>query len=331
MPKMFVRGEIKVETKFVPTDDLKLDPNNVRFSHLDRLLGDAEIEERIWEEQDTRDLMRSIRAGGGLMERPIVSSAYVVKEGNRRVVCLKRLKSLAHEGKVPEWPEDQFDKVECDFLPDDVSPIDIDIYLAHVHVKGKKHWRRLNQAKHINELYYRLDQSYDKITEYLGMGKSTVQVLNWAYDATADYLKKYGEKAEVTDFVFFDQLYKRKELRDWLDSDSGNLPKFGEWVAAGRIKDPSRELKWLPEVLKNEAALAALESKDFEKAKEVLQRGNPAMVSPTFKTIQKAIDTIRRMPRDEYLALREDGARLNMLKKLHQELDEVIKESESQD
>lgn len=328
MPRMFVRGEIKVEIREVPTDDLKLDPNNVRFKHLEQLLTDAEIEERIWEEQDTRDLMKNIRVGGGLMEQPVVSPDYIVKEGNRRVVCLRRLKNLAHEGKVPEWPEEQFDKLECDFLPDDVSSIDIDIYLAHVHVKGKKAWRRLNQAKHIHELYENLGESYDKITEYLSMGKRTVQVLNWAYSATSQHLQKYGEKAKVTDFVFFDQLYKRKELRDWLDSDSGNLPKFGEWVSAGKIKDPSRELKWLPQVLKNKAALEALETKDLETAKEVLQRGNPALASQTFKTIQKAIDVIRLMPREEYLALREDGARLNMLKKLHQELDEVIKESE---
>ena len=82
-------------------------------------------------------------------------------------------------------------------------------------------------------------------------------------------------------------------------------------------------------MLKNKAALEALESKDLEAAKEVLQHGNPALASQTFKTIQKAINAIRLMPREEYLALREDGARLDMLKKLHQELDDVIKESES--
>ena len=329
MPEMFVRGGLNPEPQKVPTDDLKLDPNNVRFKHLEQLPTDIEIEGRIWDEDDTKELMKSIRATGGLLERPIVSSDYVVKEGNRRVVCLRKLKGLAHQGKVAEWPEDRFDEVECDFLPDDVSPIDVDIYLALAHVKGKKHWRRLNQAKHINELYENLGQSYDAITEYLGMGKRTIQILNWAYSATTEYLKKYGERANVTDFVFFDQLYKRKELREWLDKDSGNLEKFGEWVSAGKIKDPSRELKWLPQVLKNEAALEALESKDLEKAKEVLKRGNPALASQTFKTVQKAIDAIRFMPREEYLTLREDGARLNMLKKLHQELDEVIKESES--
>ena len=326
MPRMFVRGEIKVETRAVPTDDLKLDPNNVRFKHLEQILTDTEIEERIWEEQDTRDLMKSIRIAGGLMEQPVINSDYIVKEGNRRAVCLRKLKNLAHQGKVPEWPEDQFDKVDCECLPDDVSPIDIDIYLAHVHVKGKKAWRRLNQAKHIHELYDNLGQSYDTITESLGMGKRTIQVLNWAYSATAQYLKEYGEKAKVTDFVFFDQLYKRKELRVWLDSDSDNLSKFGEWVMAGKIKDPSRELKWLPEVLKNKAALEALESKDLERAKEVLQHGNPALASQTFKAIQKAIDAIRLMPLEEYRALSEDHARLDMLRKLRQEVDEVLKE-----
>ncbi len=329
MPRMFVRGEIKVEICTVPTEDLKLDPNNVRFKHLDRVLTAAEIEEIIWGEQDTRDLLKSIRVSGGLMEQPVVNSDNIVKEGNRRVVCLRRLKKLAHQGEVPEWPEDQFDKVECWCLPDDVSPIDVDIYLAHTHVKGKKPWRRLNQAKHIYELYENLGQSYDAITEYLGMGKRTIQVLNWAYSATAQYLKNHGDKAKVTDFVFFDQLYKRKELRNWLESDSGNLERFGEWVVAGKIKDPSRELKWLPEVLKKKAALEVLENKDLEAAKQILQRGNPAMASQTFKTIQKAIDAIRLMPREEYLGLRGDKARLDMLKKLHEELDEVIKESES--
>jgi hypothetical protein len=328
MPRMFIRGEIKVEIRIVPTDDLKLDPNNVRFKHIDRVLADAEIEEIIWEEQDTRDLLKSIRAAGGLMERPVVNSEFIVKEGNRRLVCIRRLKQLAHEGEIPELPENTFDNVECELLPNDVSPIDIDIYLAHMHVKGKKPWRRLNQAKHIYELYENLGQSYDAITEYLGMGKRTIQVLNWAYSATNQYLQKYTDRAKVTDFVFFDQLYKRKELRDWLDSDSNNIITFGEWVVNKKIKDPSRELKWLPAVLNNEAALEALDSDNLDKAKEVLERGQPALASQTFKTIQKAIDVIRSMPRDEYLALRKEKARLDMLKTLYQELDQVIKESE---
>jgi len=328
MPKMYVRGEIKVETRTVPVDVLKLDPNNVRFKHYEKILSDKEIEEEIWKEQDTRELMKSIRISGGLTERPVVSSDNVVREGNRRIVCIRKLSELAHQSKISEWPQDRFENVECEFLPNDVSPVNIDIYLALVHVKGKKPWRRLNQARHIHDLYENLGHSYDDICTYLSMGKRTVQVLNWAYSATSQYLQKYGKKADVTDFVFFDQLYKRKDLRAWVEADANNLSKFGEWVATDKIKDPSRELKWLPQVLKKKDALEALQSKGMEAAKQVLQRGNPALTSQTFNTLQKAINALQQMPLNEYRTLREDGTRLDILKKLRDELAQVIHDTE---
>jgi len=329
MVQKFSKGEMKVDIRRIPLGELKLDPQNVRFKHLEKILSDEEIEESIWSEQDTRDLMKSIRTAGGLYERPVISSDFIVKEGNRRIVCLRKLSKLSHEGKIPEKPLNIFDNVECEILPADAAPIEIDIYLALVHVKAKKPWRRLNQANKINDLYDDLGQSYDAICDRLGMGKRTIQVLNWAYSATLQYLQKYGDKADVRDFVYFDQLYKRRELREWIEADSKNLQKFGEWVASGKIEDPSRELKWLPSVLKNEEALEALEKDGLSKAKQVLQRRNPALASPTFSTLQKAIDVLNQMPRQEYLALREDGTRLDILKKLRDELEEVIHESES--
>jgi hypothetical protein len=310
MATMYVRGEIPLKPQTVPLEDLKLDPDNVRFKHLERRLTDAEMEELVWKEQDTRELMRGIRASGGLMEPPLVDNEGYIREGNRRVVCLRKLKALAHEGKVPEWPKEQFDKVDCALLPPNVSSTDIAIYLARVHVKGKKHWARLNQARHIYDLYNDLGQSYEAIREYLGMGKSTVQQMNRAYTATMNFLQRYPERAEVTDFVFFDHLYRRRPLREWvLKNEAANLAKFQEWVVNDKIKDPSRELKYLPLVLTNEPALEALEAYDMEKAKEVLEKGLPALTSPTFEALQRAIDALRLMPLEEYRMLRKIGAR----------------------
>lgn len=333
MPKIYVRepGGISVETRKVPVDSLKLDPENVRFKHLGRLLSDEEMEGMIWAESDTKDLMRSIRASGGLSELPIVSAGNVVKEGNRRVVCLRKLKEMAHDGKFPDLLEDTFDMVECDFLPAKVSPLDLDIYLARIHVAGKKPWDSLNQAKHIYDLYNSLGQSYDSIRDYLGFSKAKVIQKKNAYEAMLDYMKRFPEKTDVRQFVFFDQLFRRRDLREWVEKSPSNLQKYSEWIALGKLNDPSRQLKWLPQIISNPDAVEVLNEKGMDKAVEFLQKRVPALGSATFVAVQRALEAVKYMPLDEYRSLKQDVAKRALLSELSKEIQLILKDTSKKD
>ena len=99
------------EVLYIPLSKLKLDPNNVRFKHLDRVLSEQEIEEQIYGETDTRSLLREIRFSNGLSEPPYVQEIengdFKVLEGNRRTVCLRKiahcLLSFEHRLQQHHW------------------------------------------------------------------------------------------------------------------------------------------------------------------------------------------------------------------------------------
>src|SRR2546426_3831008 len=181
----------------LPLKKLKLDPNNVRFHHFANRLSDAQIEEEIWKESDTRDLFREILNSRGLSEPPIVDSSLVVMEGNRRLVCLRKLSERTHNGEYPQMPENTFDSVTCYVLPKDTSQKDIAILLGRLHVSGKKEWKALNQAAHIYELFNKHGASQADITNLMSMSKSTVGHMIKAFQLTTDY----GFYARVKDMV----------------------------------------------------------------------------------------------------------------------------------
>ena len=123
------------------------------------------------------ELYRGIKENGGVVEPlvvQVVAKKYIVREGNRRLACLKRLKKEAHTIGIEGQPRDRFDKVPCAILPGDVTREDLAVYLGHIHVVGKKDWPTYNKAW----LVYNMNGGemhlpYQEIAKHLGMSKAT--------------------------------------------------------------------------------------------------------------------------------------------------------------
>src|SRR5690242_3913577 len=115
-------------------EKLRLDPQNVRFKHLEKLMSDFQIEDYIWQESDTKDLFRAIVASGGLSEKPFITAEGVVKEGNRRLVCLRKAREAARGKKLDGVAPDAFDKVTVEVFEEGINPAQMDLWLARVHV-----------------------------------------------------------------------------------------------------------------------------------------------------------------------------------------------------
>src|SRR3989454_1891618 len=283
----------------LPLKKLKLDPNNVRFHHFANRLSDAQIEEEIWKESDTRDLFREILNSRGLSEPPIVDSSLVVMEGNRRLVCLRKLSERTHNGEYPQMPENTFDSVTCYVLPKDTSQKDIAILLGRLHVSGKKEWKALNQAAHIYELFNKHGASQADITNLMSMSKSTVGHMIKAFQLTTDYGKKYPEDtAWVYKFSYFYEMVKRKKtLGAWLEKDE-NKEKFMAWLAEDKIVR-GMDVRKLPEVIDNPTALVALEEGGFDAARKVLAKADPSIDNRFYAHVNGMIDRLNEVPRDE--------------------------------
>jgi hypothetical protein len=311
-----------------PLDDIKLDPLNVRFLHISKKLTDKEVEEIIWKEADTQELYKQILSAGGLFQEPVLNSRLVVIEGNRRVVCLRKLKQEANKGELPGIAKGQFDKVNCKVLPEGTSPQIIDIFLATIHVKGKKPWNAFNKAKHIFNLHELRGLSYDDLAKKLGMSKPTIIRAVEVYSATENYGKKYTDDQEwFRKFTYFDELYKRKDLGVFR-KDLKNLEKFENWVYHKKLDDV-REVRKLALLMQDNDAIKEFEKKGFDAAMNILGSKDPSINSSEFKKIKEVIAVIRNLPRKELSVTVNDTSRLGLLGSLKKEVDSLLKDIRS--
>lgn len=312
----------------VDLDKIKLDSYNVRFIHLSERPSEKRVEEILWSEQDTLDLYKQILSAGGVYEDPVLNSEFTVIEGNRRVTCLRRLKQEANEGKLPGISKNHFDKVKCKILPKDTSQQVMDIFLATIHVKGKKPWNAFNKAKHIFNLYNQGGFSYDDLYKKLGMGKATVIRAVEVYGATQRYGNKYKiDKEWFRKFTYFDELYKRKDLKEFRGNPK-NIDKFENWVFHKKLDDV-REVRQLSKIFNDEEAMSEFEKKDFNAAINIIGSKDPSINSSEFKKIKDTIDVIRSFSRKELSRTIKDTSRLNLLNSLKKEVESLIKDIKS--
>ncbi|MEM3452395.1 MAG: ParB N-terminal domain-containing protein [Candidatus Hadarchaeum sp.] len=320
-----VAGE-KIETREerIPLWKLKLDPTNVRFSHLPGPLSDKELEDEIWKENETRDLMKSIQAAKGLIEPPFVMEGdgyYIIKEGNRRVVALRKLKEAVDNGEIDDFPASYFDKIPCEIIPKKIDPIRMDIMLAVWHVSGKKEWDALNKASHIFKMHRDKGLTYDIIAEYIGVSKSTIKRALLAYEECQRFLKKYpNDPVGIKRFTYFDEFFKKSYLVQKATVDRSFRDKFMEWLAAGKFRT-HRDVRVLPDILEDTDATKELEKGTIEDALNTLYRKYPDRGDPLWETIASAVEVLRSMPRSEVKAILEDQAKRHLFSNLVSEVD----------
>jgi hypothetical protein len=316
----------------VELEKLKLDISNVRYQHIDKTLNEEEIEKEIWKEADTVRLYEQIKSTKGLYEKPIIDSGYNVHEGNRRVVCLRRLKREAHTGTLPGFGEKFFDKVECEQLLPGTTEEQIKLLLASIHVKGKKPWPTFNRAKQIYELHNApFNHSYDYLTAQLGMGKTTVIRAVAVYEQTKRYHDNYPEDNEwYRKYTYFDELYKKRDLKEFTEMQE-NVDMFARWITEKKFSNDVRLVRNLGEVLKSKDAFNIFEKKDMRAAMDFLNRNNPAVKSREFKKIAELTTIIQGMSRKEILKTARDPNRRKMIVKLRTELDALLRDIDSAD
>lgn len=306
-------------------DLIKLDPNNPRFKHLEKKLSDKEIEESIWKEPDTQELYNQILAAGGLYEMPVIDHNKIVLEGNRRTVCLRVLKRRANNNDLSGYVPNHFNKIKCRLLFKDANPTSVALFLATIHVKGKKEWNTFNRALYIYDLHNTYRLSYDTIAKNLGMGKITVIRMVDVYKATEGYGRKHpDDKQWYHKFTYFDELYKKRDLKEFRN-DPNNVIKFGDWVREEKFHDV-RDVRDLPKIVGDMEALEALERTNIDGARKVTESKDPTIKSPEFKKLKDTIDVIRSFSRKELINTLKDSSRITLLRTLKNEVESLLKD-----
>lgn len=332
MPERMVAGKkIVTEEQKISLEMLKLDPLNVRFSHFSGPLLDEQLEKIIWEEDDTRELMKSIRASKGLLEPPLVvkeNGYYLTKEGNRRVVALRKLKEAVDRKEVDDFSPDYFKRIPCEVLPKKITPTEMDLILAIYHVSGKKEWDALNKASHIYKLHQKQGFTYEDIAKHLGVSKATIKRALDAYEECQKYLQKYPkDPLGIRRFTYFDEFFKKTYLRKKALMDRSLLDEFHEWLAAGKFKT-HRDVRNLPEILEDPDAAKAIRKSHIDDALKTLYTKFPELSDPLWETVASTVNALRNMPRSEVHALLEDSARGRLFMSLVKEVEAVKKDLE---
>lgn len=323
-------GPRKIEQRRIPLEDIRLDSNNVRFRHLGRLVTDTEAEAILWRETDSKALYQEILAAGGLSEPIFVrreGGKYIVKEGNRRVTCLRHGKKEASAGRLQGLSVADFDSVPAFILDDAVTPEEEAILEARWHVMGagKKQWPAFNQSAHIWAMHHSLGMPVAKISDVLGMSRPTVNKRLKAYEAMVEYQDQTSDD-DLKKFSFFDEAYKSADVVKWLDADPSHMDDLIEWVHADKFnRTGAKDMRDLMDVLNDRPARQTFEAKDFSAAYTVFTKANPEVDSVTFRTVREAIDALEAIPRNEIAQVRSDRHRQEMLAELADQVRAVLK------
>lgn len=298
-----------------PVDKLKLDPANPRLGYLLRQnkkgapVTDKELAEMLWDIDQVKALYQSVFQNGGLLEDPVIRRDGTVVEGNCRTVVLRQLRS--------KYPEDErFEKVFVRILPKDVTDEQISLLLGELHIAGKIEWRAFDQAEYVWKMNKIFGKTYDFLATHLRWSRSKLAQKIAAYEETKAYLDRFGDPQGINKFSHFEELMKKKPLRDLRDQNPDFMRKFGQWVLEGRLPGGT-DVRDLPGILDNEEALRVFESKGIRDAKLVLQKANPALGSNLYSALDQASAELESIALNEITELKTgDDARLQKLRRL---------------
>jgi hypothetical protein len=329
-PERTIEGELM----YIPLDKIKLDPKNVRFRHLFQELSDEEMEKTIWGEQFTRNWYTEIKYAQGLSDKPVVQSLadhYVVREGNARIACLRKLKKAILD-KKENIPLVKIDPVLCIVLPKTVTETDIAIYLTRIHVGSKTPWATFNKAGQIYDLYIVHKLTYDVIAKSCSVGKATAMRMVTTYSSLREYFKKYPEKKNIGLFSYFYEFYRlEKKLgkigkANWTKE---NLDQFMGWIHNKQI-EYGKEVRLIPRILENDEAYQVLvNGGKMSKVIKILETVDPTVGSIMYKRLGKLMDTLDGFSYEEMVDTANSPSKLQYLKELRKKIDNIITNIES--
>jgi len=315
--------QIPYERGAIAVAECELDPKNPRIQYLigqrAQTASETELDELLWAKDPVKALAQSILQNSGVCEAVIVQrhdDKYVVREGNSRTVACRHL--------LEQYPNDRrFLTMPAMIFDVDLSGEDLAVLLADMHVAGKIRWDAYEQAKHVYDLFHVYGKTYDWLSNHLRLSKSKIVELLSAYQATTHYLEIDPAPANVRKFSFFQELMKKKELRDRFNDEPEFNQRFHRWLVEGRITD-SKQIRNLPMILASHDATKALDTQGVAEATKLLIANDPALESDLFRSVKDATEKLHAAPVSDIQDLKAGNPqKLIMLRNLHRAIEDL--------
>ena len=312
------------DCKIVALKDLRLDPKNVRFRHMTSLLAEKQMEDWLYEEGDVKLLIKQILRDGRIQQPIYVvndeQGKYIVKEGNRRTVALRKISRDLLQGKIKDFEKEHFDFVPVYLV--EGTEHQIKVFLGQIHVSGPKAWDAVNKASVVYDLIENEGDAIESVAEELGMTRGKVSNYHRAFQATERYGKRFPhDKNYVPKFSYFMELYQSQVLKTWLQEDPTNLDYFIDLVGKNKLKVTYRGVRQLAKIIASPNiiranALATLneENGDIEKAFSLL--GEKDTEKGIWSNIEKLHKSLLEAKYDDFSLAIQDESKLDLLEHL---------------
>lgn len=313
---------VQVQSVDIPLDEVHLDPRNPRIANTAALSitgSGAELERKLegllWDDSDVKDLYRQVLVNQGLVERIIVRQDGLVVEGNCRTVVYRKLRE-----KQPG--DTRWTMIPARLLPADIGDRDVAILLGEMHVSGKNTWTPFEKAGHVYRMHHDFALVQDEIALRLRMSKSKVNQLIRAFDMMKNqFLPRFPGTASSRKWSYFEELFKKPPLREWLSTTPGAEQMFVDWVGTGKL-DQGVQVRELPSILGDPDAVAVLTSDGFQAAQRVLAEDNPVVTSKLFRSMVEMTEALRKAQLDDVQRVRKHNA--SKARRILEELTEAL-------
>jgi hypothetical protein len=311
---------VHVQSIDLPLDEVTLDPNNPRIANVVAIpiteqgaALQARLEALLWDDAVVRDLSRQVLINQGLIERIIVRPDGRVVEGNCRTVVYRKLRER-------QPAEERWRTIPARVLPTDIGERDVAILLGEMHVAGKNTWAPFEKAGYVYRIHNDFALVQDEIALRLRMSKSKVNQLIRAFDMMKkQFFPKYPGPASSRKFNYFEEVFRKPLLRNWILAHPNNEAQFIGWVGTGKL-DQGIQVRHLAAILEDDEAIATLTNDGFAAAQRVLVEDNPAITSKLFKRMAEMTEALKKAQIDDIERVRKSGRACKILHELSDSL-----------
>ena len=306
---------MKCSYQILPINQLQLDLQNPRISQYLEMFGDNVTAEGIAlalndsgsssTSTSFNSLRESIRVNKGIINPIIVNhisqdDLYIVIEGNTRLQIYKDF--------FERTMEETWDKIRC-LVYEDLTKLEIDAIRLQSHLVGPRDWDPYSKAQYLNKLYHKDGLSLNTIIDYCGGKKGEILKLIDAYNDMQTYYIPLleGDKPDVREFSKFSELQNRR-IKNALNISGYSEKDFAEWVYERHV-DTAQNVRWLPEILTDEAAKKEFLKSNISNAITKLHTANKEVINlkdfPYDELCRALITKLRNIPYEELKGLRK--------------------------
>jgi len=314
---------VRLDLIEIDPDEVALDASNPRIGFS---ISQLEPDQRddpactllLTSQEDTEALKRSIMLSGGVQEPIYIRHDRTVAEGNRRVVAMRAAKE--------EHPQDaRFEKMPAWVIDPSTPEHVIQDLLNEIHLGSVRGWAPYEKALQMRALV-KAGLIEAEVAERYRMTASEVrqqiEAANFMDRMYFPITRDPTDSEHRSKFSYFLEFTKNGRIQAHCEKIEDLPERFARWVRDGRVNTGMR-VRRLPKILDAEEATRLLEVEGFDAAEEYLAEHNPRE-QELYLVLERARVRLKDMSVNELLQVQTSPERLEILKALQSQIEEVL-------